>query len=439
MPDLQWTSAAEQHRLLRAGELIASELHDEVVGVIAKLDPIVNAVVIPLFDRPSEGVPILLKDAGQEIAGTSHWIGVAAMRDAEVMSHQTTPLAQKLESVGFSIVGKGSCPALSDGITTEPAGFEPTRNPWDRSRSAGGSSGGPAAAVASGMVAVAHGSDATGSLRCPAALCGVATLNPSTGRIPVVPPAGQLPNAAWREFVLARHAHDLSFVFERLTGSAVPDSAESLRIGILDHDPELGLPVHGACAEGVHVAARLLEALGHRVEVAWPEALDHLWSTAFDPLSVVADAIRPPVLRWVTERLGRPVQRGEVHDRVFDAAERAQSRSEREVQSAKNTLEATMRPILGWWNHYDILVTPTTFQPAWPLGSDAGFVELGTLLAPFSLTGQPALSLPLHVTDEGLPVGVQLVGRMDSDEMLLRLAEELQAAHDWTSRRPPLP
>jgi amidase len=98
-----------------------------------------------------------------------------------------------------------------------------------------------------------------------------------------------------------------------------------------------------------------------------------------------------------------------------------------------------MRPILGWWNHYDILVTPTTFQPAWPLGSDAGFVELGTLLAPFSLTGQPALSLPLHVTDEGLPVGVQLVGRMDSDEMLLRLAEELQAAHDWTSRRPPLP
>jgi amidase len=435
--DLRWAGAVEQTRLLRDGLVSPAELHAVVVDAIERLDPVIHAVVIPLFERPCGGVPMLLKDAGQELAGTPHWVGVKALRDVLSTSTTTTALAERFETIGFSIVGKGACPPLSAGATTEPPGFEPTRNPWDLTRSAGGSSGGPAAAVASGMVSIAHGSDATGSLRCPAALCGVATLNPTTGRIPSVPPAGQPPNDAWREFVLARHAEDLTAVFTALTGSAAPRSRAQLRVGLLDHDPELGMTVHPACSAAVHVAGALLESLGHAVDIGWPTALDHLWAGSAAAFAVVSDAVRPPTLRWVSERLGRPVVRGELDDAVFDAAARATTRSAEELQEANARIDAVTAPILDWWNDNDILVTPTTFQPAWPLGGNPGPREMGTLLAPFSLTGQPALSLPLHSTDDGLPVGAHIVARPGGDEVLLRLAEDLQAASDWTRRRPP--
>ncbi len=270
MEEIRWASAVEQSRQLQSGAISATELRRSVTGTIERLNPIINAIVIALFDRPGSGVPIVLKDAGQELAGTPHWVGVAAVRDAGVTSRRTTALAHQLEAAGFGFIGKGACPPLSNGVTTEPPGFEPTRNPWDLSRSVGGSSGGPAAAVASGMVPVAHGSDATGSLRCPAALCGVATLNPTSGRIASVAPAGQPPNAVWRDFVLARHAEDLTAIFRILSGVVQPAVRKALRVGLLDHDPEGGLAVHPACAEGVHVAGRLLEGLGHRVEIAWP-------------------------------------------------------------------------------------------------------------------------------------------------------------------------
>lgn len=189
--DVRWLSAVQQGRLLQRGMISASELRAAAFDAINQLDEVLHAVVGPLFDRPSFGVPMLLKDAGQEIAGTPYWVGVAALRDAGSTSVVTTELAARFEAIGLSIIGKAACPQMSGGATTEPPGFEATRNPWDRDRSVGGSSGGPAPAVAAGMVPVAHGSDATGSLRCPAALCGVATLNPTAGRIRGVPPAGQ--------------------------------------------------------------------------------------------------------------------------------------------------------------------------------------------------------------------------------------------------------
>jgi len=424
--------------MLRDGSVTAAELHASAIERIERYDRVVNAVVIPLFDRPARGVPMLLKDAGQELAGTPHWVGVAALRDARHRSPTTTALAERFECAGFSIVGKGACPALANGATTEPRGFEPTRNPWDLTRSAGGSSGGPAAAVASGMVPIAHGSDATGSLRCPAALCGLATLNPTAGRISGVPPAGQPPNPAWRDFVLARHAEDLGAVFTALTGSVPAAATGPLRVGLLDHDPETGLDVHPACSEAVHRAGAMLEALGHHVEIAWPGALEHLWSDVSNAFVVTSDAVRPPVIRWMSDRLGRPVRRGELDDAVFDAAERHAARDESGLHGARQAIADATARIVVWWDDHDLLVTPTTFQPAWPLGGNPGPREMGTLLAPFSLTGQPALSLPLHHTNGGLPVGAQLVAAHGADEMLLRLAEDLQTAADWTLRRPQL-
>ena len=317
-----WSSAVEQRSLLERGEVSARELCDAGVAACEALDPSLGFLVSPMFDRAPPGVPMLLKDAGQEIAATPHYVGVAALRDIDSRSSSTTPLAARFEELGFSIVGKAACPSLSTAITTEPPGFPPTRNPWDLARSVGGSSGGSAAAVAAGAVAVAHGSDATGSLRCPAALCGLVTLNPTSGRIPSVAPAGQPPSDAWRDFVLAREAADLTMMFEALAGSQVVRSDARWRIGLLDHDPEMGFAVDGACVEGTHRVGRLLESLGHRVEPGWPAALDHLWGEAFAALAVAADATRPSMIAWVSARLARPVERGELDDAVFEAADR---------------------------------------------------------------------------------------------------------------------
>jgi amidase len=248
--------------------------------------------------------------------------------------------------------------------------------------------------VAAGVVPIAHGSDGTGSLRCPAALCGIVTLNPTSARIPSVPPAGQAPHDVWREFVLARHAADLVWAFEMLTGSTVDRRDGGLRVGILDHDPEMGFAVDGACVEGTHRVGQLLEAMGHHVEPAWPAALDHLWGDAFAALSVLADATRPSMIDWVSARLGRPVQRGELDDSVFDAAARAAERSDEDVQAAQAKVDECTAPVAAWWDGFDLLLTPSTFQPAWPLGGAPGPRELGTLAAPFSLSRQPSLSVP---------------------------------------------
>lgn len=431
--DLRWVSAVEQRRLLDAGEITSAELCELSIAAIERLNPTLNAVVTPLFDRAGAGVPIILKDAGQEIAGTPHWCGVSALRDVDSRSTSTTAFATRLEAAGWVVIGKGACPELSGGATTEPPGFAPTRNPWDPARSPGGSSGGPAAAVASGMVAMAHGSDATGSIRSPAALCGLATLKPTAGRIRSMPAGGQPPNDVWCDFVLSRHVEDLVAVF-----GSVADTAGTLRVGVLDHDPELGMVVDDACAEGAKASARLLESLGHGVEIAWPPALDHLWASASQHFGIVSDAVRPHSVRWVEARLGRPVQRGDLSDTVLDAAARAATRTDQEVARAAAAVDAAFAAVPAWWGDFDVLVTPTTFEQGWAIGGDPGPRQMGTLVAPFSMTGQPALSLPLHWTDDGLPVGVQLVGRRGADEVLLRLAMDLQAAADWTARRPPV-
>jgi amidase len=210
-----------------------------------------------------------------------------------------------------------------------------------------------------------------------------------------------------------------------------------LRVGLLDHDPEVGFDVHPECSKAVHVAGRMLEELGHHVEVAWPSTLDHLWEKAADPLGVVSDATRPYVLKWLENRLGRPIGSDELDPLFFEAAERASRRTEADLSKARMLMESALAPLHEWWSEWDLLVTPSTFQPAWPLGSQSGLVQMGTLLAPFSLSGQPSLSLPLYWGDDGLPTGTQLVGARGNDEMLLALAEQLQAAFDWAALRPP--
>lgn len=226
-------------------------------------------------------------------------------------------------------------------------------------------------------------------------------------------------------------------VFERLTGRTIKAVERRLRVGVLDHDPELGLTVHPACRAGVHQLAKVLESSGHHVEPGWPAPLDHLWEATFAAFGVLSDSTRPPMLDWVSRRLGRAVQPGEVEGPVFEEAARARARGPDEVTAAQRVVGTAIAPIHTWWTDHDLLLSPATFQPAWPLGGKPGPRELGTLAAPFSLTGQPALSVPVQTTGDGLPIGAQLVARRGDDEMLLNLATELERALNWTARRPP--
>lgn len=433
-----WASATDEMDLLRSGAVSPTELRDAGIRRCERLDPQVGFLAAPTYERAPGGVPILLKDAGQELADTPHWAGLAALRDSGHRSTTTTPLVERFEGAGFSIIGKSACPPLSNGVTTEPPGFPPTRNPWDLTRSAGGSSGGAAAAVASGAVPIAHGSDATGSLRFPAALCGLVTLVPTAGTIEGVPPCGQPANSAWRDFVVARDAADLALAFQVLARPLRPTAdQERGRVGLLDHDPELGLPVDEACAQAVLQLGALLEELGYSVEPDSPAALDSLWQRAGRALAVASDATRPPVLRWIEAHLGRPLQDDDVPTEVVEAARRDGARSDRDRAKARRAIDEAVAPLLYWWNDHDFLVTPATFRAGWPLGGQPGLPECGTLAAPFSLTGQPSLVVPIHHSTNSAPVGVQIVGRLDSDDDLIDLAQVLQARLDWLRHIPP--
>ncbi len=434
---MAWLSASDQLELLAADEADPDELRDAGIRRCEALNPAVGFLVAALYERAPGGVPMLLKDAGQEIAGTPHWVGLAALREAGHRSAHTTALAARFEHAGFSIIGKSACPLLANGVTTEPPGFPPTRNPWNLSRSVGGSSGGAAAAVACGVVPIAHGSDATGSLRFPAALCGLVTLVPTAGIVEAVPPCGRPPNGVWRDFVLARDARDLTLLFGILAGPHNPEPPRSdQRVRVLDHDPELGLSVDPACTRAVHTVGTLLEELGYDVEAGWPAALDTLWQRVGQAFAVTADATRPPVLRWIEEQLGRPLEDGDVPSDVIEAAERDEARTPAERERARSVIDSAIRPLLGWWDDHDLLVTPATFMAGWPLGDQPGYPECGTLAAPFSLTGQPSIVIPVLDDASRAPVGVQIVGWRGGDGELLRLANSLQTHLEWLSFAP---
>jgi amidase len=466
--------ALEQAAAVRAGEVSARELVEASLDSIERLNGDVNAFVTVAADRalaeadaiaagdprPLAGVPIAIKDIGPLTEGIRTTFGSAVSGDW--VPPFDTAIVKKLRAAGAVIVGKTSTPEFGITPVTEPARFGPTRNPWDLSRTSGGSSGGSAAAVASGMVPLAHGNDGGGSIRIPASCCGLVGLKPSRGRVSAAPLV-ESPSGLVADGVLTRTVADTAAALDVVAGyewgdptwpqppeSTFADAARRdpgpLRIGV-SLTPPVEAPLHEECATAVRDAAALLESLGHSVDEATPR---------WDAAEFVDDFL----MIWGAEPAAAAERMGAVGGGTFDPADtepltqelirRAHETSGIQVLDALTNLRAYSRRVVRWWADHDLLLTPTLAQPpvahgaldARPGEPPMEAIYRGMRFVPFcppaNITGQPAISLPLHQAADGLPVGVQLMGAPGGEELLLAVAAQLEAARPWLERWPPL-
>ena len=462
--------AVAQAGLVRDGAVSPSELVQAAVDRIEELDGAVNAVVHRRFEAarreaasgvpvgPFQGVPLLVKDAVCHTAGDPYHVGMRLLAERGWVEPHDTELAARFRRAGFVIVGRTNTPELATAYTTEPVVDGPTRNPWDLSRSAGGSSGGSAAAVAAGMVAVAHGNDMGGSIRVPASCCGVVGLKPTRARTSLGPDFGEYWAMLTHEGVLTRTVRDTAAVLDAVAGAAVGDPYTAppptrpfvaslerdpppLRVGFLTTVPVEGRAADPDCVLAVHRTARLLEEGGHHVEEAAPGALEEPEVGAHFAAVFTASVARD-LDRWAA-RLGVRIGPDDVEPRNWMLAEHGWSVSGVALLAAVEHLQAHSRRVASWWSDgFDLLVTPTlpTVPPRLgrlPLEPDlAAVADLGQFTAPFNVTGQPAVSLPVHATAEGLPVGVQLVAAYGREDLLVAVSAQLERAVSWSTRRP---
>jgi amidase len=340
--------------------------------------------------------------------------------------------------------------------TTESVAFGVTRNPWSLAHSPGGSSGGSAAAVAAGLVPLAHANDGFGSIRIPAAACGLVGLKPSRGRTSVGPArsGGLLGNIV--EHVLTRSVRDTAAVLDAVAGPMPGDlfvappparpyrdeigaDPRRLRVGLLLEDPFLERPIHAACLEAARSTGRLLESLGHSVEEDFPPALTGPTGLG-EALRIVAASGTAAHLDSWAARTGRPIGPADVEPHVWRSAERARTLTAVQVHAAVQRLMAGVMRAPEWWaSGFDLLVTQTMQNPPPAVGTvtpDQQGAVFGLFTMPFSVTGQPAISLPLHWSQDGLPIGVQLVADYGREDLLLRIASQLELARPWSARKP---
>lgn len=467
-----WDDACAQADRVRSGQVSPAELVDEAIGRIEALNGELNAVIIERFERareeaagslpdgPFRGVPLLLKDLHCPSAGDPQYGGTRAMREAHWVEDHDAAVVRRFREAGFVVLGRTNVPEFGTTITTEPELFGPARNPWDVERSTGGSSGGSAAAVASGMVAVAHGSDGGGSIRIPASECGLVGLKPARARVSPAPDAGEGWMGASTNGALARTVRDSAAVLDVIAGpepgdpyAAIPlrrPLAEevgvdpgSLRVGLLDHPLTPGAAAEGEGEAAVAAAGAILERLGHHVEDAHPAALeDPEFGQRF--LQVVAVGTATEVERLST-LLGRAIADDELEATNATLKAIGQSVSAPEYVATVNWMHAYSRRLASWWHDegWDLLVSPVLngIPPrlGWLTDPDEGGARVASMLqytSQWNITGQPALSLPLHTSAEGLPVGVQFVAGASREDVLVRLAAQIEEAAPWSSRRP---
>jgi amidase len=463
--------------LVRSKEVSPADVLEAAIERIEALNPALNAVVTRVYDEarapipdggpdgshdgPFPGVPFLLKDLGGAQAGVPMSAGSRFFAHAPAPVDAETVLRYK--RAGLRILGRTNTPELGLNASTEPVLFGPTRNPWDLTRSSGGSSGGSAAAVAARMVPLAHASDGGGSIRIPASCCGLFGLKTTRSRLSYAPYAGEGLAGCAVEHVVSRSVRDSAAVLDATAGPAVGDpyfpprplrpfleevgtAPARLRIALAT-EAFGGSPVDPDCIAAAEAAAKLCEELGHHVERAAPAydvaGLDETYNQVF-AINAAAN------IRLRASALGLTLDPDGFERVTWSMVESADRSSAADYVQMLNRLHAISRRIQAFFTTYDMLLTPTLAEPPIALGVldmmsedtaayTARLWRYTPFTYPFNVTGQPAMSVPLAWNDAGLPIGVQFVGRYGDEAGLLRLAGQLEQARPWAARRPPDP
>ncbi len=474
--DLANLDATAQAELVRNGDASPAELVDAAIERIEALNPQLNAVIHerfekaraeaagPLPDGPFTGVPFLLKDLETRSAGDPHHAGTAFLKNANFISDRDDYVTMRFREAGLVIVGRTNTPEFGTTITTEPESHGTSRNPWNTDYSTGGSSGGSAAAVASLMVPAAHASDGGGSIRIPASECGLVGLKPTRGRVSLGPAISDSWAGSTSNGVVTRTVRDTAALLDAISGPMPGDSyaapalpgpltaelgraSGALKIGILDHPLLPGVESSTEMTAAIGFVASLLEQMGHKIDDSHPQAMgDAQFTDAFT--TVVAAHVANNLDSW-GRVLGREITEADVEERNWMFAVIGRSFTAPQYLDAIFWQQEWSRRMSTWWknelnpNGYDILCSPVLNGPPPKIGWLSDPVEglsrvTATMqyTAQFNVTGQPAISLPLWWTEDGLPVGVQFVAAFGREDLLIRLASELEVACNWHDRIP---
>jgi amidase len=472
MTDICWLDATAQAEQVKRGKVSPAELVDGAIERIERLNPELNAVIHPLFERarasasgtlpdgPFRGVPFLLKDFAAELEGTPFSEGTDLSGDYRSPADQL--ITRRFLEAGFVVCGKTNTPEFAILPTTEPRRFGATHNPWDTTRTPGGSSGGSAAAVAAGLVPVAHANDGGGSIRIPASCCGLVGLKPTRGRVSLAPRYGDAMAGLVCEHVVTRSVRDTAAVLDVLSvpvpgepyyapaprGRSFLEAAgltnlASLRIGLVT-TPPTNVAVHPDCVRAAEDAAELCESLGHHVEPRVMGFDGDLFTTHFINVWAAGNA-------WIMgdweERIGRPATEEDVEPLTWALVDIGRTLNAAQHLKSVQELQRVARQLAEVFADVDVLLTPTLGEPPVELGTFdspadnplAGLFRAASFVPftpPFNVSGQPAVSLPLHWNDAGLPIGVHFAGRYGDEETLIALSAQLEQARPWADRRP---
>lgn len=466
--------ATDLARLIRDGQLTPAEVLESAIARAEASAPL-NAVALRHYEMareraqalsragraerlarpPLAGVPFGLKDLHLSLKGTVTTHGSVFFRDA-VADHDST-LVQRYQAAGLNIFAKFTSPEFGQTGTTESRLFGATRNPWNLAHSTGGSSGGSAAAVAAGIVPVAHASDGGGSIRIPASHCGVFGLKPSRGLVPMGPRALEGWMGLSVHNVISRSVRDSALLLQLSQGpeagarvlppthdllAAIRKAPRGLRIALMESNP-FGMSVHADCLDAVRKAAALCARLGHHVEPAAPRLPIQ---EMFAGMGVMTGTGMLTTVQAREKALGRPVREDELEPLNWRSLQLARGYSAEQVFAARSVFDQAGRTLDEFFAGYDLILSPVTAAPPPLLGELSldqpweRFVKAAVLASPFTaifnMSGHPAMSVPLHWNAAGLPIGVQFAGPFGGEARLLALAAQLEEAAPWAHRRP---
>jgi amidase len=479
--------------LVRKGDVQPAELVEEAIRRIDQVNPQVNAVIEKTYDQarkgaagdlpdgPFRGVPFLIKDIMADLAGVPSRRCSRFLND--YVPERDSEIVRRLKAAGVVILGKTNLPEFGLMPVTEPELFGPTNNPWDLTRTSGGSSGGSAAAVAARAVPLAHGNDGGGSIRVPASCCGVFGLKPTRGRTPTGPDQAEYWQGMAINHVLSLSVRDSAAMLDATTGAEAgapyyPPPPERPFLEEVGADPGqlriaytakplLPGTMHPDCTKGLEETVKLCQELGHEMVEAVPEVDGSTFAKAF--LTMVCAETRANIEEAET-LVGRKATSADFETVTWALSLLGQQFSAGDFARALHTLKDTGQRLGHFFEEYDMLLTPTLATPPpkagalQPAGGELmvmkllGRLNAGGLLRTvanidalaaetfafipclpvFNATGQPAMSVPLYWNDEGLPVGMQFVGRYGDEAALFRLAAQLEQARPWVDRVPPV-